>query len=301
MVEEKKKDTIFVSYIKELIFKKNKNFFMIVVGSTGSGKSYSALKLAELLDPTFTIDRCCFKAIDFMRKVKELQNQAEEQKKAIKGKVILWDEMGVEHNAREFMTTSNRAINFFFQTSRYLNLIVIMTVPYLSFIDSASRKLCHCIAETQGINQREKQSTLKIKFLQVAPLTSKEYPKYLRYKQNNKSYVLKKIGVGIPNKDLLELYEKKKRAYGSWLYEDTINKLEKAEEKNKRQKVERFHPGSMQEDIWVLATTTKWKTYTELGEKLSKKRGKEVDLGQLSNNIKSMRKNGYNIADFKQI
>ena len=35
----KKKDTIFAKYVKDRIFKKNKNFFMIIVGSLGEGKS----------------------------------------------------------------------------------------------------------------------------------------------------------------------------------------------------------------------------------------------------------------------
>jgi len=199
---------------------------MIVVGATGSGKSYSALRLAELLDSTFNIDRCSFKAKDFMQQINSLVNSDKE----IKGKVVMWDELGVEHSAREFMTISNRVINYFFQTSRNLNLIVIMTVPLLSFIDSNTRKLAHCIAETQGINQRTKQVTLKIKMLQTNVMTGKEYPKYLRYRKKNKTYVIKKIKVGMPSKEIREPYEVKKLDFNKELNRKIMNKLDLVEQ-----------------------------------------------------------------------
>jgi hypothetical protein len=295
----KKKDTIFSKYVKDRIFRQNKNFFMIIVGGVGTGKSYSALRLAEQLDESFTIERCCFKALPFMRKIKEFQDLVERENISIKGKAVLWDELGVEHNAREFMTISNRVINFFFQTSRALNLIVIMTVPYLSYVDSATRKLAHCIAETQGINHRKKQATLKIKFLQVAPFTGKEYPKYLRYTKNNRHFKIERIKVSMPSPELAEPYEIEKKKYLSELYTDGINRIERAEQKQKRQNTRGLKEGSMQFDIWTIATTIKWKTQEDIRQELSKKYERDVDKGQLNKNIGSMRKNGYDINDFK--
>ena len=183
--QDNKREPVLIQYIKDRIHKKNKNFVMLFVGATGSGKSYSALRLAELLDDSFKIDRVCFKAKDFMNTINELI----ENNDKVSGKVVVWDEFGVEHNAREFMTISNRVINYFFQTSRHLNLIVIMTVPLLSFVDSATRKLMHGIAEMQGINTRNKTASVKVKMLQTNVMTGKEYPKYLRYRKGNRSYV----------------------------------------------------------------------------------------------------------------
>ena len=223
---EEKKEPILIQYIKDRIFNKNKNFFMILVGSTGSGKSYSALRLAELIDSSFNIDRCCFKAKEFMQQVNLLVNS---ENIDTRGKVVMWDELGVEHSAREFMTISNRVINYFFQTSRNLNLVVIMTVPLLSFIDSNTRKLAHCIAETQSINQRNKQVTLKLKMLQTNVMTGKEYPKYLRYKKNNKLQVIKKLKIGMPSKEIKEPYEIKKLDFNKELNNRIMNKLEIAE------------------------------------------------------------------------
>jgi len=156
MVQEETKP-ILIQYINQRVMKRNKNFIMLFVGATGSGKSYSALRLAEMLDPTFTIDRVKFKAKDFMDCINDLVKRSEAGEE-IKGRVILWDEFGVEHNAREFMTISNRVINYFFQTSRHLNLIVIMTVPLLLLLIAQQENLCtllrKCVESINGRRQR---------------------------------------------------------------------------------------------------------------------------------------------------
>jgi len=232
--KQEKQEPVLIQYIKDRIENRNKNFVMLFVGATGSGKSYSALRLAEMLDSSFDIDRCCFKAKDFMNTVNSLVERSEQGEK-IKGKVIMWDEFGVEHNAREFMTISNRVINYFFQTSRHLNLIVIMTVPLLSFIDSATRKLMHGVAEMQGINTRDKTASVKVKMLQTNVMTGKEYPKYLRYRKKNRTFVSKKLKFKLPSKELLEAYELKKKEFTTGLNKDIMNKLLKSEAKENKQ------------------------------------------------------------------
>jgi len=230
-----KNQPILTSYIKDRIENKNKNFVILFVGATGSGKSYAALKLAELLDKNFSIDMCAFKARDFMNIINNLVKRSEEGEE-IKGRVILWDEFGVEHSAREFMTISNRVINYFFQTSRHLNLIVIMTVPLLSFVDSATRKLCHAVAEMGGINSKDKTSNVKIKMLQTNVISGKEYPKYLRYRRNNKSYVSKKVKFNLPSEQLAQAYELKKKQFTTGLNKEIMEKLLNSENKDKGKK-----------------------------------------------------------------
>jgi DNA-binding NarL/FixJ family response regulator len=232
-VNEEKQEPVLIQYIRDRVENKNKNFVMLFVGATGSGKSISALRLAEMLDPSFNIDRVNFKAKDFMNTINKLVERSE-QGEVIKGKVIMWDEFGVEHNAREFMTISNRVINYFFQTSRHLNLIVIMTVPLLSFIDSSTRKLSHAVAEMQGINSRDKVATVRVKMLQTNVMTGKEYPKYLRYRRKNKSFVSKRIKFHLPSKELIEQYEKKKKEFTTQLNKEIMQKLLKSEEKDNK-------------------------------------------------------------------
>jgi len=67
---------------------KNKNFLAVFLGPTGSGKTYSALRFAETLDPEFGIDRVAFSTIEFMKIL--LYDESIKS-----GSVIVWDETGV--------------------------------------------------------------------------------------------------------------------------------------------------------------------------------------------------------------
>ncbi len=293
-IEEKKKESLIVKYIKDRIYNKNKNCVLIFVGATGSGKSYSAGKLGEMLDKTFDVNRVSFKAIDFMNNI----NNLVEDKEAHKGKVIMWDELGVEHSAREFMTISNRVMNYFFQTSRHLNLIVIMTVPLLSFIDSNTRKLCHGVFEMKGINIQKKRTSTNFKIIQTNVISGKEYPKYLRYISGGSQKKITRVKFGLPSKEWVESYEKKKTNFTYGLNKDIISRLYEVDAKNNTNK-KGFTEGSMQQDLWAIAIKG-YKTQEEIRRELSKMYGKEVDSGQMSKNIISMRNKGLDIRDFRK-
>ena len=47
--------------------KKNRNLIALFIGDTGSGKSYSSIRLAETIDPGFSVDRIVFTVEDFMK------------------------------------------------------------------------------------------------------------------------------------------------------------------------------------------------------------------------------------------
>ena len=246
-----------------------------------------------MLDNTFDIDRCCFKAKDFMNLVNGLVERSEKGE-MIKGKVVLWDEFGVEHNAREFMTISNRVINYFFQTSRHLNLIVIMTVPLLSFIDSATRKLCHGVAEMQGINSRDKTASVRVKMIQTNVMTGKEYPKYLRYRKKNKMFVSKKLKFNLPSKELCEAYEKKKKAFTKQLNQEIMNKLLKSEAKDNK-------PTNILKPL----TPLQQKILECLRNGITKQKDIAEELGEFSSkisfNIGYMRKKGIYIGKYGEL
>lgn len=279
-----KTSSLFINYINKRIFKKNKNIFIIIVGPTGSGKSYAALRLAELLDDSFTVDRCCFRAKEFMNCVNVLINS----RQAIRGKVLLWDELGVEHSARTFMTISNRIMNYFFQTSRNLNLIVIMTVPLLSFIDSNTRKLSHCIIETRRINKTTKKVTLKVKMLQTNVITGKEYPKYLRVSLNKGNFVLKEVKLNMPTEKIRIPYESKKINFNKELNIRILGKLDKVEKDDVKESIPLKPLTPLQQKIYNYLEEGKLKKI-EIAEILG------IDPGAISHSLNFMRNKGYNL------
>jgi len=124
----------FIRQVKKRL-KSGRNFIVIIHGPTGSGKSYLALKIAEVLDPTFNIDRVIFDPSDFFDLVEKLPKRA----------WLVFDESGAILDARRFMTVVNCVVSYVLETFRYKQICVIFTVPNLKMIDSNVRRLMHCM------------------------------------------------------------------------------------------------------------------------------------------------------------
>ena len=194
----------FNSYILRRI-KTNKNFLCVVTGSTGSGKSYSALREGETLDSNFDIDNVCFTPQQLM----DLVNGVKKELK--KGAFILYDEVQVTHGHLDYRSMQSKMLNYLLQTFRHRNFILFMTSPHFSYINASARKLFHCRMETIHIKPKLKLCKLKPLLLQTNQSTGKVYQKYLRVSIKGKgTFPLKSVSVRLPSKELIEAYEKKK-------------------------------------------------------------------------------------------
>lgn len=202
---------VLINRIRERVTKYNKNFLGIIVGDTGSAKSYSALTACEQLDPSFTMDRCAFGyAEDFMD---ILENQ-----KIRRGNAVLWDEAGVGIPVTEFWSIFNRMVNFVLQTFRSNNLIVWFTVPDDSFIDPHTKKLFHMYIEAKYIDFAKSQAVLKIHELQHNRRMHKTYFPFPRVRSvDRKISIINRIRVGMPSLALRTEYEKRKKIFNEKL------------------------------------------------------------------------------------
>lgn len=113
----------------------NQNYMLSIVGSTGSGKSYSAMALAMMIDPNFSIERVCFRAESFLELVTEHELK--------RGSVIMFDEAGIDVSSRDWQSKSNKAINQTVETFRRDNLVCIWTTPNFSNLDKKARSYFH--------------------------------------------------------------------------------------------------------------------------------------------------------------
>mgnify|MGYP001626424419 CR=1 FL=1 len=130
------------SMIKERL-RENMNCLALFSGEPGSGKSLSAITLARAVDPTFTLDelpnRVVFETsqlLDLL--IKEGKNG---QKDLPKGSAIILDEAGVELNARDWQKEAVKDFAKISQTMRFLNYLVIVTLPLSLFLEKQSRQL----------------------------------------------------------------------------------------------------------------------------------------------------------------
>ena len=196
-----------INVIINRVVKRNQNFIVFVVGSTGSGKSYLSLALCEeiskILNISFKVENnVCFSNREFMRAIKDESN--------VQGTCYMYDEAGVGISSKEFWSVANRMISYLLQTFRRQNLITIFTVPQFGFIDKNSRLLAHCIIETTGIDYDKKICYFKAKFVNTNAMTNKMYPKHLRVRYKGKTITVNKLGIYPPSKDTIDDYEIKK-------------------------------------------------------------------------------------------
>lgn len=192
-VPEHIKNDPVLSYFWKRIYYYDQNVLMLVCGGTGTCKSGSALTLGHLFDVSmrkpkvkgepgecvgrFTVDRVVFKAEDFISLVNS---------NIPKGSVIVWDEIGVEHDSRNYYSLKNKLVKYVMQTFRYKNFVLIMTVPDLKSIDIGTRRLLHCYLEMKGPIGNRKMAKGALKLVQINPQTGKDYYKQMRFYDKSK-------------------------------------------------------------------------------------------------------------------
>jgi len=220
MVSQTKAPTKYwVTYIKGRI-KRHKNFLGFISGQTGSGKSYCSLRIGEECDPKFDISRVVFSGIELMT----LINSG----KLKRGSCIVFEEMGVEANNKNWNSTTNKMLNFLMQTFRYKGFIIIMNSPFMDFVDSSTRKLFHAEFSTVNINLDTKEVVLKPHLIQYNSRQQKFYYKRLKVVSNGMKMPIDYWNVGLPSKELLENYDEKKNAYSDKLNKKIMDELQKA-------------------------------------------------------------------------
>lgn len=214
-----------ISYIKQRI-RKNKNFLGFVSGPTGSGKSYSTLRMCEEVDPEFNIDRCVFGGLELMN----LINSG----KLRRGNAIAFEEIGVEMSNRNWASVTNKMINYLLQTFRHQGFILIMNSVYMDFIDAHTRKLFHAEMNTLGIDFDKQEVLLKPQLLQYNSRMQKFYYKRLKVITKEGKLPVDVWRVAKPSESLRLAYEIKKKEYTSKLNEKIFNELETEDNKGNK-------------------------------------------------------------------
>ncbi len=271
-----------INYIKKRI-KNNKNFICILSGPTGSGKSWSALAIAEMLNKDFTVERVVFRGKELMR----LVNSENLKKKT--GVVIVFDEAGIDLSSRNWQSVTNRMLNFLIQTFRHRNFVLLFTAPYGDFLDLATRKLFHAEFQTVGINKAKKTVTLKPKLQQYNSAKGKWYTPFLKAVKPEIGMVkVKRWAVPKPSKELIEEYEKKKQKFTNSLnkeIEDTLENLDSGGKARKRL--------TDRQELILECWKQGFTNQSKIAEIISDKEKTRVENSTISVNERYMRGKGY--------
>jgi ABC-type dipeptide/oligopeptide/nickel transport system ATPase component len=221
---------MWVRYLHSRV-RKNKNFVGVVQGPTGSGKSYSAISIAELVDPNFCADNIVFTGKELMRLIKSGKLKS--------GSAIVFEEVGIEMDSQKWQSLQNQMLKYLLETFRHRNFILIMTTPYLSYISKGSRLLIHGVFETISIDPKRQTCKVKPQILQFNTRYNKTYWKYLRVITKDGVKALQRWNIPKPSDELIKLYEQKKTHFTDKLFETisaSLEQLEGGDDKaNKRQ------------------------------------------------------------------
>ena len=128
--------------IKEIVTKlfvrrleQKKNTVVYIVGDLGEGKSYTALKLASLIDDDLNVQE---QVIYDARILLETLNRFKNSPK----RCIILDETHVTLPAREWQSLANKAVNYVLTTFRQIKAVCLFIVaPQISLIDKVLRAL----------------------------------------------------------------------------------------------------------------------------------------------------------------
>jgi len=209
-------------YIYKVINEYNRCMLACIVGNVGTGKSYTAMKIALSVDPTFNIDRVIFSTKDFFK----VLNSGE----LTKGKAIMFDELQISQSSRRWYSELNQMLNEVLTTFRHRNLFCIFTVPHWKFVDSHTRNLFHLVIKTTSPDLKKKVVPVQPFFLTVENMGEKSlepYKQFLRVQKGNTQLVCSRLSVSKPPEDLCRAYEERARSFKTGLVMDRGKKLNK--------------------------------------------------------------------------
>ena len=211
----------FAKQKRERMTKFNQNWLCLIVGGTGSGKSWSALSLADHISANgFDCKKhLAFRPKDIIKLINSGTLKA--------GDIILADELGVSMSSRDWYAVQNKFLNYLFQTFREMNIGLIATVPAIKFIDSNMRVLFHNRMETVKIHRKSNLAELKVynleysnfmdKLLTITPVFEDSY--------GNK-VSMPRIYIPQARQELIDDYEKMSKQYKKEVRQEVEKQLD---------------------------------------------------------------------------
>jgi len=227
----------FATHIRNDLTRRNKNFMGVWVGQTGSGKSFSAISLAEDIDPNFTIDNVCVSTKEMIERITSGDLN--------KGSALVLDEAGVNYSSKNWMKKENKYLGELFQTFRYLNYALLLNLPHVKFMDITERRLVHAGFVMNGIDRKNKVAYAQPRIFKTKPFAEREsygfsYP-IIRY-PNGRFYVVKTLYFKLPTKKIRDDYLAKKKEWNQALQDKVKRAIVYGEDvemnQNKKDKLE---------------------------------------------------------------
>jgi len=200
----------------------NEHFMGVIVGQEGSGKSYTAVKIAKAIDPSFNADRVIFNVAELLERLADGNHEM--------GQCYVLDEAGVQFGVRTWQDRAQVLANQALQLVRKHNLGLIFTLPRLSELDSqAQGRLQAMYNIDEKVNGEYVKGRWKFFDADREDNTGEIYKKYPRRIQNGRKKRITRLQFTPPEGEEVEKYEAKKDEFQREVYEAAIAEGEKEE------------------------------------------------------------------------
>lgn len=205
--------------IWDRVNRKNEHFVGCLVGGEGSGKSYTAIRIAKEVDPSFDADRVIFDVIELLKILRRDEHE--------KGNFYVLDEAGVSMGNRTWHDRSQILANQALQTIRDENLGLIFTLPRWSELDSQARGRVQGLMELQEKQDGEYVSG-EWKFLDPDRVgeSGEIYKWHPRRHIDGRTKKIEEFSFRPPGGDIIDPYEDRKNEFQNNVYQQTIEASE---------------------------------------------------------------------------
>ncbi len=206
-----------LKYAEERINKK-KGIIFLFTGGTGDGKSYAGLRFLELwykkwFDESFETKNVCNSLEEAILIVKNFKRI---------GEGILIEELSVHLSRRQALTTSNVLFNKFVDICRIKQAVIVANAPHISFIDSHFQMMCQAWVNCERVDFKNKVVLAHPLWLQTSPHKKEPYKHRFLNKDDEP---IDLCFFRLPNKKLIEDYDKSKEESNEKIFDEIILKL----------------------------------------------------------------------------
>lgn len=248
-----------ITKFRKQIYADDNDVFLIIAGKRGSTKSGSGIRFGHDIDMTtpehpegipqtrFYLDYKYYpehfklKQGEFLPRViykpSQLLDMLKNNEKYPMGTCVLWDEVGVGGDARDFAKQKNKLLKKTFQTVRSLNWFLILTAVTVKDFDVAFSRAAGFymqmagkvqLKSTIGANTPQAYGKGKLYEIDVDPRTAKSLYKYLRYRDVDSQYKVLSgwYYVKRPPSYMETPYKRYKRLFQTKLYSSYARELD---------------------------------------------------------------------------